>query len=43
MGDFKKEWYALVVIPSGEPFEYIHTYTFEKVKPLNLVSEYRFT
>ncbi len=24
MGDFRQEWYLLVVVPSGEPIECIH-------------------
>ena len=31
MGDFRQEWHLLVVAPSGEPIERIHTYTFRKV------------
>ena len=31
MGDFRQEWHLLVVTPSGEPIECIHTYTFRKV------------
>lgn len=31
MGDFRQEWHLLVVTPSGEPIERIHTYTFRKI------------
>ena len=31
MGDFRQEWYLLVVTPSGEPIERIHICTFRKV------------
>ncbi len=31
MGDFRQEWYLLVVTPSGEPIERIHICTFRRV------------
>ena len=31
MGDFRQEWYLLVVAPSGEPIEHIHLCTFRKI------------
>ena len=32
MGDFRQEWYLLVVAPSGELIERIHIYTFRKIR-----------
>ena len=45
MGDFKKKWYVLVVIPSGEPFGLIHIYIyiFKTAHKPYLISEYKLT